>query len=650
MEEIFNIFINLHLDFVTYWPISSPFQLLLTKITGQYIYTTSSVNSGEPQMKGYVAILTVGILLISPIMILDGEAADDGTWVLGGWNHQITSDENNQMDPDMFEDLLVYESGGIANGDIFLYNFANGTESRLTSNTRDQFDPAVWGDRVVYTDYRNGAPDIYMFNLTTWKETRITDDPSTQQNPDIYGDLIVYEDDRGSGYSIYMYDISSGEEEEIYSHIVLESDDPKIYGDHVCWWNADGNVKLYTISTDTITPLATREMWRETDIWGDFLVYTEIVEDGTRNGYHNIGSGHSKPLESDSLWQKKVVIQGSTIAWLDWEDGYKLFTQNLDTGIVKQVLLTGTYINSDDGIALYGDRLAYVIYNDDQFDVSYIELDMDHDGVLDSLDLFPDNPNESSDLDGDHMGDNADPDADGDGVLDSEDAFYLDPTEWSDFDGDGTGDNADEDDDNDGVPDESDPKPKDPMDQVIIKLDLILEEVLDLNESLGSRLDSLESDLLASISDLDTSMESDLLDILSRLEQIQKNLSGIIDVDTDHNQLGNLSEMIEAGFDDLGNMVDSMVNSINRIMEDPALNSSEDLITMLEQLMVIQDMMDDMEELNEEVSSQGDEISSAKNSNTIMSMIIIVLLLILIVVAVMGLVRRSTVRDSSDME
>lgn len=48
------------------------------------------------------------------------------------------------------------------------------------------------------------------------------------------------------------------------------------------------------------------------------------------------------------------------------------------------------------------------------------------------------------------------PDSDGDGVPDSEDAFPNDPNESVDTDGDGIGNNADTDDDNDGVPDAMD--------------------------------------------------------------------------------------------------------------------------------------------------------------------------------------------------
>jgi len=45
------------------------------------------------------------------------------------------------------------------------------------------------------------------------------------------------------------------------------------------------------------------------------------------------------------------------------------------------------------------------------------------------------------------------PDTDGDGIADIHDLFPNDPNEWFDADGDGIGDNADLDDDNDGIPD-----------------------------------------------------------------------------------------------------------------------------------------------------------------------------------------------------
>ncbi|MCY4323427.1 MAG: fibronectin type III domain-containing protein [Gammaproteobacteria bacterium] len=81
------------------------------------------------------------------------------------------------------------------------------------------------------------------------------------------------------------------------------------------------------------------------------------------------------------------------------------------------------------------------------------DTDDDNDGVPDSRDTFPTDPSETSDADGDGIGDNTDTDNDNDGVDDAVDLFPSDRREWSDHDGDGLGDNADLDDDNDGVAD-----------------------------------------------------------------------------------------------------------------------------------------------------------------------------------------------------
>ena len=87
--------------------------------------------------------------------------------------------------------------------------------------------------------------------------------------------------------------------------------------------------------------------------------------------------------------------------------------------------------------------------------------DTDGDGVPDSLDAFPMDASETSDYDGDGVGDNADTDDDNDGVDDNLDAFPLDSSEAFDNDADGVGDNADMDDDNDGVSDQEDAFPFD---------------------------------------------------------------------------------------------------------------------------------------------------------------------------------------------
>ncbi|SMF51805.1 Thrombospondin type 3 repeat-containing protein [Alteromonadaceae bacterium Bs31] len=91
-----------------------------------------------------------------------------------------------------------------------------------------------------------------------------------------------------------------------------------------------------------------------------------------------------------------------------------------------------------------------------------VDTDRDDDGVINTEDDFPNDPSETTDTDGDGVGNNADPDDDNDGVRDDDDAFPLDSSEKVDSDGDGTGNNADTDDDGDGVADNEDDFPLDP--------------------------------------------------------------------------------------------------------------------------------------------------------------------------------------------
>ena len=89
------------------------------------------------------------------------------------------------------------------------------------------------------------------------------------------------------------------------------------------------------------------------------------------------------------------------------------------------------------------------------------DLDDDNDSVIDPLDAFPLDANESLDTDNDGIGNNIDADDDNDTVLDPIDAFPLDASESLDTDNDTIGNNADTDDDNDGVNDELDAFPLD---------------------------------------------------------------------------------------------------------------------------------------------------------------------------------------------
>jgi len=140
--------------------------------------------------------------------------------------------------------------------------------------------------------------------------------------------------------------------------------------------------------------------------------------------------------------------------------------------------------------------------------------DRDSDGVIDTLDVFPDDVSEQLDHDADGVGDNADLDDDNDGVNDTNDAFPLDVSETVDTDNDGIGNNADTDDDNDGY--------SDSIDAFALKLSEYLDsdgdgigdnkDVDDDNDGIKDHLDAFPY-THASISDIDGDGVTDSQDI-----------------------------------------------------------------------------------------------------------------------------------------
>ncbi|MFO7618756.1 MAG: Ig-like domain-containing protein [Thermoplasmata archaeon] len=156
--------------------------------------------------------------------------------------------------------------------------------------------------------------------------------------------------------------------------------------------------------------------------------------------------------DSYSVDYAATDIDGDSLTWMlvtnaDW------LSIEPTTGLLSGTAKAGQYnvqVTVSDGKGGFCSNI---------FTLAVAEKDSDEDGVPDSNDAFPQNPNEWLDTDGNGIGNNADPDDDGDGVPDTEDAFPLNPAESLDTDGDGIGNNADLDDDGDGVPDTDDKEP-----------------------------------------------------------------------------------------------------------------------------------------------------------------------------------------------
>ena len=142
----------------------------------------------------------------------------------------------------------------------------------------------------------------------------------------------------------------------------------------------------------------------------------------------------------------------------------------LDSTGADLVLVASDSDFADDGgfVHMATGSPGYTAFGTDTRDPLVVKIDAgtsggtdgDGDGVPDSSDAFPNDPNETTDTDDDGIGDNADTDDDDDGTSDVNDDFPTDPDETTDTDDDGIGNNADDDDDNDGIVDSEDDTPQ----------------------------------------------------------------------------------------------------------------------------------------------------------------------------------------------
>jgi len=174
--------------------------------------------------------------------------------------------------------------------------------------------------------------------------------------------------------------------------------------------------------------------------------------------------GDKKPVSSTALIDTpspeaadeqgfKISISNSHAFVADGPNGLQVV--NLEN--IKAPYIAGNY-------ATNGSSRDVLIHNDftylldkfsglQQLQVQIYE-DTDGDSIHDAIDIFPTDPTESIDTDGDGIGNNADTDDDEDGipdevdtdddndnVVDEDDWFPADPDFWIDSDGDGFGDN-----------------------------------------------------------------------------------------------------------------------------------------------------------------------------------------------------------------
>ncbi len=206
--------------------------------------------------RGAVAVRVGGrlALVLAVLLALMGLALAPSTAGANGVaDYPLCSENGAQSDPAAHGDRVVWvdqranPSGWI--GDIWMYDYASGEETQITNDEYEQTDPDIWGDWVVWSDWRNGNGDVYAKNVVTGEERAICTNAASQQRPKIVDDVIVWEDYRNGEWDIYRHRISTGHE----AGLSTGGDDrsPDVYRDTngyiVAWEDAGGDLRVWNL-------------------------------------------------------------------------------------------------------------------------------------------------------------------------------------------------------------------------------------------------------------------------------------------------------------------------------------------------------------------------------------------------------------------
>jgi beta propeller repeat protein len=122
--------------------------------------------------------------------------------------------ENDQQRPAIWGNIVVWQDNFFGDWDIYAADISdfdrlsraepnNPVEFAITTNESSQMNPDIEENIVVWQDNRNNNWDIFGYNLTTQKEFQITDESHDQTNPVISGNVVVWQDNRNGNSEIY---------------------------------------------------------------------------------------------------------------------------------------------------------------------------------------------------------------------------------------------------------------------------------------------------------------------------------------------------------------------------------------------------------------------------------------------------------------
>jgi beta propeller repeat protein len=215
------------------------------------------------------------------------------TWTPGTPPEQIITGGEDQKNPAISGNYIVYENWSGISSAIYLYDISNSTTVRISTSDND-VTPAIDGTNVVWqTLSGEGNKRIILFNIETGNTRQVTTSAESfdQTYPKINGNYIVWEDTRGRNpsFDIFLYDIADGSERWLTPASEGDKYMPAVYGNRVVWedgratHNGGYNTDIYmlTLGAPETCPVADFMADNLADPPGGTVLFTDASQSGS---------------------------------------------------------------------------------------------------------------------------------------------------------------------------------------------------------------------------------------------------------------------------------------------------------------------------------------------------------------------------------